>query len=36
MPTHAQDDDFAVKVAAVEQSADVYQLHHILLALVKT
>jgi hypothetical protein len=34
--THTQDDDFAVKVAAVEQPVDVYQLTHSLLALVKT
>jgi hypothetical protein len=27
IPTHTQDDDFAVKVTAVEQPVDVYQLY---------
>jgi hypothetical protein len=36
VPTHTQDDDFAVKVTAVEQPVDVCQLTHSLLALVKS
>ncbi len=36
IPTHTQDDDLAVKVAAGEQAVDVSQLTHSLLALVTT
>jgi hypothetical protein len=36
VPTHTQDDDFAVKVTAVEQPVNVYLLTHCVLAIVKT
>ena len=31
VPTHTQDDDFAVKVAAPERPVNVYQLAHFVL-----
>ncbi|GAB7541596.1 hypothetical protein CS8_012590 [Cupriavidus sp. 8B] len=36
VPTHAQDDDLSVEVAAAKQRVDVSKLIHCVLALVKT